>query len=303
MRRVRPGELPCGNHGTALPPVHHYDRRVGDHFDGRGADAQPRDVFAFPQTRKRGEEKPVFPPHQSRTGDGQQVLRPDDSGGAEALAAHAGRLRHRAGRHLADEPSGAPELHAAGGSGLFHRGAGAARRGDYRAYARGDRPGRRVSDERSRRGVRAQRDGFESPRGHQSGAQPADRDPQTVGRPRFGRPERGDAARARRDVALSRKPGLPVASGRDSRSGQFGRFRDGARSARQYDLRRAAARRRYADALCRAAARIHGALVVDAGRYSAALFRRGPRQGAAAGRLDVGHFLHDEGLYGVDLRQ
>ena len=123
------------------------------------------------------------------------------------------------------------------------------------------------------------------------------------GRPRFGRPERGDAARARRDVALSRKPGLPVASGRDSRSGQFGRFRDGARSARQYDLRRAAARRRYADALCRAAARTHGALVVDAGRYSAALFRRGPRQGAAAGRLDVGHFLHDEGLYGVDLRQ
>ena len=168
---------------------------------------------------------------------------------------------------------------------------------------RDDRPGRRVSDERSRRGVRAQRDGFESPRGHQSGAQPADRDPQTVGRPRFGRPERGDAARARRDVALSRKPGLPVASGRDSRSGQFGRFRDGARSARQYDLRRAAARRRYADALCRAAARIHGALVVDAGRYSAALFRRGPRQGAAAGRFDVGHFLHDEGLYGVDLRQ
>ena len=143
-----------------------------------------------------------------------------------------------------------------------------------------------------------------SPRvGHQSGAQPADRDPQTVGRPRFGRPERGDAARARRDVALSRKPGLPVASGRDSRSGQFGRFRDGARSARQYDLRRAAARRRYADALCRAAARTHGALVVDAGRYPAALFRRGPRQGAAAGRLDVGHFLDDEGLYGVDLRQ
>ena len=138
---------------------------------------------------------------------------------------------------------------------------------------------------------------------HQSGAQPADRDPQTVGRPRFGRPERGDAARARRDVALSRKPGLPVASGRDSRSGQFGRFRDGARSARQYDLRRAAARRRYADALCRAAARTHGALVVDAGRYPAALFRRGPRQGAAAGRLDVGHFLDDEGLYGVDLRQ
>ena len=145
--------------------------------------------------------------------------------------------------------------------------------------------------------------GSSPPRGHQSGAQPADRDPQTVGRPRFGRPERGDAARARRDVALSRKPGLPVASGRDSRSGQFGRFRDGARSARQYDLRRAAARRRYADALCRAAARTHGALVVDAGRYPAALFRRGPRQGAAAGRLDVGHFLDDEGLYGVDLRQ
>ena len=44
--RVRPGELPCGNHGPALPPVHHYDRRVGDHFDDRGADAQPRDVFA-----------------------------------------------------------------------------------------------------------------------------------------------------------------------------------------------------------------------------------------------------------------
>ena len=105
---------------------------------------------------------------------------------------------------------------------------------------------------------------------------------------------------------MSRYPesrGLPVASGRDSRSGQFGRFRDGARSARQYDLRRAAARRRYADALCRAAARTHGALVVDAGRYPAALFRRGPRQGAAAGRLDVGHFLDDEGLYGVDLRQ
>ncbi|MFQ7387836.1 MAG: efflux RND transporter permease subunit, partial [Alistipes sp.] len=59
--------------------------------------------------------------------------------------------------------------------------------------------------------------------------------------------------RVRAEMSRYRKPGLPVASGRDSRSGQFGRFRDGARSARQYDLRRAAARRRYADALCRAA--------------------------------------------------
>ena len=44
MRRVRSGELPFGHYGAALSPVYHYDRRIGNHLYGRGADAQPRDV-------------------------------------------------------------------------------------------------------------------------------------------------------------------------------------------------------------------------------------------------------------------
>ena len=123
------------------------------------------------------------------------------------------------------------------------------------------------------------------------------------GRPRFRRAEFRDAARAHRTLALPRKQGIPLDARCDSRSGQLGRFRDGARSTGQYDLPGFAACRGYADVLRFAASRIHGAGIVHAGRHSAALFRRRPRQGAAAGCLDVRHFLDDEGLYGVDLRQ
>ena len=132
---------------------------------------------------------------------------------------------------------------------------------------------------------------------------PAHRHPQAVGRARDGGYRRGDAARARRAVALSREQGLPLDAAGDSRTGAVRRFRDGARGARQHDLRRAATGGRYADVLRRADARADGAVVVDAGRHSAALLRRGPRQGAVAGRLDVGRLLDNEGLHGVDLRQ
>lgn len=30
-----------GHYGAALSPVYHYDRRIGNHLYGRGADAQP----------------------------------------------------------------------------------------------------------------------------------------------------------------------------------------------------------------------------------------------------------------------
>ncbi len=99
----------CGHHGPALPPVHHYDRRVGDHLDGRGADAQPRDVFAFPANPKPGDKKNrIFRRINLGLATGNRFYGRMIRGGAEALAAHAGRLRHRAGRHLADEPISCP---------------------------------------------------------------------------------------------------------------------------------------------------------------------------------------------------
>ncbi len=149
-------------------------------------------------------------------------------------------------------------FHAAGGSGILHRGAGAARGRHDRADARGHGPRRALPEEGPRRRVRAQRDGVEPPCGDEPGAQSAHRHPQAVGRARDGGYRRGDAARARRAVALSREQGLPLDAAGDSRTGAVGRFRDGARGARQHDLRRAATGGRYADVLRRADARATG---------------------------------------------
>ena len=67
MRRVRPGELPFGHYGAALSPVYHYDRRIGNHLYGRGADAQPRDVRLPVEARQRRPEETVFPVYQFRS--------------------------------------------------------------------------------------------------------------------------------------------------------------------------------------------------------------------------------------------
>ena len=60
VRRVRPGELPFGHYGAALSPVYHYDRRIGNHLYGRGADAQPRDVRLPVEARQRRPEERFF---------------------------------------------------------------------------------------------------------------------------------------------------------------------------------------------------------------------------------------------------
>ena len=115
--------------------------------------------------------------------------------------------------------------------------------------------------------------------------------------------QRGDESRAGGVLPLSREQGLPFDAAGDPGSGPVGRFRDGARGAQRHDLRAAADGRRYLDVLCRADARTDRALDLDAERHPAALLRRGPRQGPAAGRLDVGHLLDDEGLHRVGLHQ
>lgn len=49
--------------------------------------------------------------------------------------------------------------------------------------------------------------------------------------------------------------------------------------------------------------RVYRAGLFDASRYSAALFRRGPRQSAVGRGFDVRHLLYDESVHGFDLRQ
>ena len=169
--------------------------------------------------------------------------------GSLPFAADAGGLRHPARRHLADEPHHAAEFHAQGGPGLFHRRAGTSRRGDARTDASCDGSCDEVPDGPFRRGVCAQCDGVVAPTGQQSGAQPADGDSQTVGRPYVGEHRRTDGGGARRAVALSREQGLPKFARRHPGSGYFGRLRDGARSARRPHLYRLAAGRRHADVL------------------------------------------------------
>ena len=168
---------------------------------------------------------------------------------------------------------------------------------------RGDRPCDCFSDAGSGCGVCTQCDGFESPRGQQPGPQPVDGNSQVLEGARIGGDQRSDEACARRVVALSRKQGLSFDACRHSRSGNLGRFRNGARSSRGCRLCRSAAGGGYVDALCRAAARVYGAGLFDASRYSAALFRRGPRQSAVGRGFDVRHLLYDESVHGFDLRQ
>lgn len=83
-------------------------------------------------------------------------------------------------------------------------------------------------------------------------------------------------------------------------SGGFEMVLEGSRGCR---LCRSAAGGGYVDALCRAAARVYGAGLFDASRYSATLFRRGPRQSAVGRGFDVRHLLYDESVHGFDLRQ
>ena len=118
-----------------------------------------------------------------------------------------------------------------------------------------------------------------------------------------GENRRGDEPRADRTVEISREQSLPLDSRGHPRFGFFGRFRNGARSPRQHDLRRAAARGRYADALCRATPGAYRTGIVHAGRHSATVFRRGPRQGADAGRHSFRHFFHNESVHRFHLCQ
>ena len=303
MCRVRARKFPFGYYRAALPAVLDYHRRFGDYLHSCRADAQSGDVFTVPAARECREKEQAFPLYRPLSGQREQILRPDDRTGVRAFSAYVCGFRNPACRYLGDEPAGSPEFYVPRGSGLLYRGIGAARGRHDRADARGHGPRRALPEEGPRRRVCAQRDGVEPPCGDEPGAQSAHRHPQAVGRARDGGYRRGDAARARRAVALSREQGLPLDAAGDSRTGAVGRFRDGARGARQHDLRRAATGGRYADVLRRADARTDGAVVVDAGRHSAALLRRGPRQGAVAGRLDVGRLLDDEGLHGVDIRQ
>ncbi len=140
VRRVRPCELPFGHHGTALSPVHHHDRRVGNHLDRRGADAQPRDVRLILRPEVGRPEEPVFRAYQFRPGRRQPLY---GRMIGRALA-HSRRMFAAFGMVLIGiwlmNKLVPAELHAAGGSGIFHRRAGAPGRGDHRAYARGDRP-------------------------------------------------------------------------------------------------------------------------------------------------------------------
>ena len=126
---------------------------------------------------------------------------------------------------------------------------------------------------------------------------------QAVERTAVGENRRGDEPRADRTVEISREQSLPLDSRGHPRFGFFGRFRNGARSPRQHDLRRAAARGRYADALCRATPGAYRTGIVHAGRHSATVFRRGPRQGADAGRHSFRHFFHNESVHRFHLCQ
>ena len=249
MRRLRAGELPGRHHGAALPAVHHYDRRVGHHLHRRGADAQSGDVRLFPAPRQRTPQTQTVPAYQLLAAARQYGLPARNPRQPAPFAADAGGLRHPARRHLADEPHHAAEFHAQGGPGLFHRRAGTSRRGDARTDASCDGSCDEVPDGPFRRGVCAQCDGVVAPTGQQSGAQPADGDSQTVGRPYVGEHRRTDGGGARRAVALSREQGLPKFARRHPGSGYFGRLRDGARSARRPHLYRLAAGRRHADVL------------------------------------------------------
>ena len=60
LRRFRAGKLPVRDHGTALPPIHDHDRRIGSDLHDRGVDAQPCHVCAFPETGLRP-QKPFLP--------------------------------------------------------------------------------------------------------------------------------------------------------------------------------------------------------------------------------------------------
>ena len=186
-------------------------------------------LFLRPESGEK--KKQDLPLHQLLPGARQPFLRPVDRACAEPFAADVRRLRHRAHRHLADEPPGAAELHAAGGSGLLHRRTGAARGCDHRAHEGGDRPCDGLPDEGSQCRARAQRDGFESPCGVEPGPQPADGDPQAVGRARDAGDQRGDEPCAGGVLPLSREQGLPFDAAGDPGSGPVGRFRDGARGA------------------------------------------------------------------------
>ena len=216
VRRVRSRELPLGHHRPALPPVHHHHRRFGADLDVRGPDAFAGPLRPDPAPRSGQEEKPPFPPHQHLAGQRNEILRTDDPRRRAPFETHAGALRADARGAVGAQPDRTPELHAAGGPGLFHRRTGTSGRGHARTYAPRDGPRYGVPDVARRGGIRAQRHRIEPPRGHQPVAQPADGDPQTVGgAQKFGHPP-ADEQHPRGDAPLSRKQGLPLDAARHS---------------------------------------------------------------------------------------
>ena len=132
-------------------------------------------AIAWPQ----GED---IPPHQSVALAWQPLLRARHSPHSVASEAHVCCLRAGACVYLRDERADAPQLHVAGRSGIFQRGARTARGRHDRAHPRGDREGHGLSAGGSRRGICAQRHRILAARRLQPGPLAADGNTQAVGR-------------------------------------------------------------------------------------------------------------------------
>ena len=122
MSSICAREFPARHHRTALPPVHHHNRRFGDHLDRRGADSLARHVCQTAQAhRSAPSQGKDLPPDQHMAQPGQQILRTHHHARPLPSAAHVCRFRPRPRIHLYDERPDAAQLHVAGRPGLLHR--------------------------------------------------------------------------------------------------------------------------------------------------------------------------------------